>query len=114
MRFRQIGFLLTAALLLALCSMSAFAQTSRGTISGTVTDPSGAVVSGATVDLFNKATNDKRATTTNDSGIYRFDAVDLGEYELTITATGFKKTTNKGVQVLANQVTTLDVPLQIG
>lgn len=101
-------------LLLAISSMTAFAQTSRGTVAGVVTDPSGAVVSGATVDLLNKATNSKRTSTTNDSGFYRFDAVDLGEYDLSITATGFKTTTNKDVRVVANQVTTIDVPLQIG
>lgn len=114
MSFHRIGFLLTVALLFILSAASAFAQTSRGTISGTVTDPNKAVVTGATVDIVNQATSLKRTTTTNESGLYRFDAVDLGQYTLTITATGFKTATSKDIQVVANQITTIDVPLEVG
>jgi hypothetical protein len=90
------------------------AQTSRGTVAGTVTDPNGAVVVGATVEIVNKATNLKRSTTTNGSGIYRFDAVDLGVYDVVITSKGFKTITNANVQVQANQTTNLDAQLEIG
>ncbi|HWW74908.1 MAG TPA: carboxypeptidase regulatory-like domain-containing protein, partial [Pyrinomonadaceae bacterium] len=113
MRFRR--FQLAAAVLLAAAfAATGHAQTSRGTVSGTVTDPAGAVVSGAAVELVNKATNFKREGTTNDSGIYRFDAVDLGTYDLTIRARGFRPLTNTGVQVQANQVATIDSQLEIG
>jgi Carboxypeptidase regulatory-like domain len=61
-------------------SIGGFAQTSRGTVSGTITDPTGAVISGANVTLTNTATTVSRSTVTNSEGIYRFDAVDLGDY----------------------------------
>ncbi|PYT04483.1 MAG: hypothetical protein DMF65_01985 [Acidobacteria bacterium] len=107
--------LLSAALLLMLaCGATAFAQTSRGTINGIVKDPAGAVVSGASVEIVNKATNQKRSTTTNEDGLYRLDAVDLGDYDLTIRATGFKTVTNTGIQVQANHITTIDAQLEVG
>jgi hypothetical protein len=106
---------LTAVLALVLSgAATAVAQTSRGTVSGTVTDPAGAVVAGATVDLVSKATGAKRTTTTNDVGLYRFDAVDLGEYDLTVTASGFRPVTNTGLQVQANLTTTIDAQLEVG
>jgi hypothetical protein len=105
---------LPALLLFFLIGGNASAQTSRGTVTGIVTDPQAAVVEGATVDLVNLATNQKRTTTTNDSGIYRFDAVDLGLYDVKITSAGFRTLTNTNIQVLANRVTTLDAQLEIG
>ena len=80
---------LAAATLLLSIVAPAQAQTSRGTLSGIVTDASGATLPNATVKLTNKETNQNRATTTNDSGLYRFDAVDPGSYELNVSATGF-------------------------
>ena len=79
---------LAAALAL---TVAASAQTSRGTISGTVTDPSGAVVSRATVAISHTETGARRVTTTNEAGIYRFDAVDLGGYELKVTHPGSRR-----------------------
>src|SRR5262245_58252414 len=64
-------------------------QTSRGTVSGTVTDPSGAVVTDASVALTHTETGVRRTTATNEAGIYRVDAVDLGRYELKVTHPGF-------------------------
>jgi outer membrane receptor protein involved in Fe transport len=106
--------LLTAFLLTLACGATAPAQTSRGTVTGIVKDPAGAVVAGANVELVSKATNLKRATTTNDDGLYRFDAVDLGDYDLTIRSPGFKTLTNTGVQVQANRITTIDAQLEVG
>jgi protocatechuate 3,4-dioxygenase beta subunit len=55
-----------------------FGQTSRGTVSGTVTDPTGAVIAGADVTLTSAATKLNRTTKTNGEGLYRFEAVDPG------------------------------------
>ena len=68
---------IAAGLLLAVFAQ---AQTSRGTVSGTVTDPSASVVAGASVELLQIATGLRRMATTNGAGIYRFEAVDLGTY----------------------------------
>src|SRR5262245_50948408 len=66
------------------------AQTSRATVTGLVTDTQKATVPGASVDLINTATNVTRSTQTNDSGLYRFDAVDPGQYSLQVKTTGFR------------------------
>src|SRR5437868_4699836 len=89
-------------------------QTSRGTVSGTITDPSGAVIAGATITLTNTQTTVARTTTTNNEGFYRFDAVDLGNYTLTTAATGFGTVTKTDVTVNANQTATVDTQLQPG
>jgi outer membrane receptor protein involved in Fe transport len=90
------------------------AQTSRGTVSGTVTDPSGAVVAGAGVVLTQSETRVRRSTTTNEAGIYRFDAVDLGLYELKVTQTGFNAFLATRLGVEANRTTTIDLRLEVG
>src|SRR5262245_61564102 len=77
----------------------AVAQTSRGTVTGTVTDPKSAVIAGAKVTLTNTETNVSRETTTNGEGSYRFDAVDLGTYKLMVSASGFGNLTNTDVRV---------------
>ena len=95
-------------------SIATFAQTSRGTVSGTVTDPTGAVISGANVTLTNTATTVSRSTVTNSEGIYRFDAVDLGDYTIKFTATGFGEVLKSNVVVSANQIAAVDTQLQPG
>jgi hypothetical protein len=92
----------------------AFAQTSKGTVTGLVSDPTGAVIQGSTVELRNVDTNQTRSTTTNDEGIYRFDAVDLGTYDLKISAVGFKSYTAKGIAIQANRIATFDATVETG
>ena len=105
--------LLTLAALLVLAP-AAHAQTSRGTVSGTVTDQSGAVVPNAAVNLTNQETNVSRATTTNEEGFYRFDAVDPGPYSVKISAAGFGDVTKTNVQVLAGQTADVGAQLAVG
>jgi hypothetical protein len=95
-------------------TFAAFAQTSRGTVSGTVTDPTGAVISGAAVTLTNTATTVTRSTVTNSQGIYRFDAVDLGDYTIKFTATGFGEIVKSNIVVSANQIASIDTQMQLG
>lgn len=90
------------------------AQTSRGTVTGLVTDSQKATVPGASVDLINTATNVTRSTQTNDSGLYRFDAVDPGQYSLQVKTTGFRTFVAKQFEVGAAQVLTLDTSLELG
>jgi len=109
----KLRFLTLIVLMLGLAS-AAPAQTSRGTVTGIVTDQNGDVVMGANVELKNKDTNLSRTATTNDAGLYRFDAVDLGTYDLTITAKGFRTITNTNILISANRVATLDARLEVG
>lgn len=90
--------------MLVLCAFTAFAQTSRGTVTGTISDTTGAVISGANVSLTNTQTGIDRSTTTNGEGVYRFDAVDPGDYSLKVSATGFGEVTKTNVEVKANQI----------
>jgi hypothetical protein len=110
MRFK----LLTVALALFLLSSAAFGQTSRGTVSGTVLDPNGAVIAGANITLTNVETNVSRTTTTNSEGFYRFDAVDPGTYSVKINASGFSEVTKTNVPVQANQIADVGAQLAVG
>lgn len=105
---------LLIAVMLFVMSAPVFAQTSRGTVTGTVTDPQGAIIQGATAELKNTLTNQTRTATTNDAGIYRFDAVDLGVYDVKISAQGFKSFTAKGIEIQANRIATFDARLETG
>src|SRR5215217_8556344 len=78
-----------AALLLLLLTANLLGQGTTGQIAGTVTDPNGAVVAGATVKATNIATNDSRETTTDGDGIYGFQLLPPGRYQIEITAQGF-------------------------
>ncbi len=101
-------------MILALCAVTATAQTSRGTVSGLVTDPNGAVVAGATITLTSADTSLSRTTTSNGEGFYRFDAVDLGTYSVTFTGAGFGELTKTNVIVRAGLISTIDAQLQLG
>lgn len=118
MRYRYLtkGTLPTAwlALWMLIIVSGVFAQTSRGTVSGAIADANGAVITGAKVELINKATSVTRSTTTNEAGIYRFDAVDLGVYELKVGQTGFRQFVASDITVEANRTVTIDAALQVG
>lgn len=105
---------LMLAVSLLLLVASALAQISRGTVSGIVADSTGAVITGARVELTNKNTGVTLKTNTNSAGIYRFDAVDLGVYTLRINQTGFKQFVNTEIGVEANRTITVDVTLEVG
>jgi outer membrane receptor protein involved in Fe transport len=97
-----------------LCATLIMAQTSRGTVSGIVKDPNGAVVPGAEVTLTNTETTVTRSTVTNDEGFYRFDAVDLGTYSVKISAPNFSTAVKNNITVAANQIVSVDADLQVG
>src|SRR5262249_31047255 len=105
------NLLISAVLAMA---VAAHAQTSRGTVTGTVLDASGAVIAGAPVTLTGVETGLRRSTETNEAGIYRFDAVDLGTYQLGVTHPGFRPFLSSGISVEANRVLTFDPRLQVG
>jgi hypothetical protein len=106
--------LLFAAAVVLLASFVLQAQTSRGTVSGTVTDPNGAVVSGATVALSNQETQVTRSTVTNSEGFYRFDAIDPGTYTLKFTSAGFGEVNKTNIPVLASQTADVGAQLTVG
>jgi len=84
-----------------------------GTLSGVVTDPSGAAVSNANVSVTAKATNLARGSTTGAAGNYTFAVLPIGQYDVTVTSPGFATITNKGVTVSVGTSTQLNVALKI-
>src|SRR5215469_10972138 len=91
-----------------------FAQTFRGAINGTITDPSGAVVAGAAVTATNVATNVAHNTESSSDGQFSFQDLPLGTYSVTVTAKGFQKTTVSNIDVSAGNVFTVPVRLAVG
>ena len=99
-------------LLLAAVSLSA--QTFRGTILGTVTDPSGAVVSGAKVTVKNTGTGLERSTETSGDGSYSLPELPIGTYTVTVTQTGFQTFVATGVTVDVASERRVDAALKTG
>src|SRR5215510_7878851 len=115
MRKLSIGsFSVASFLVLILCAVSSFAQAGGTTVRGTVSDPNGNLVRGATVTLTDPSKNFTRTQQTNEDGQYVFSAVPPGTYRIEVTATGFKTASASGVQALVDTPTVRDVPLEIG
>lgn len=101
------------ALVLVLVS-PASAQSNKGTIVGTVTDPSGAVVSGATVTVTNVNTNAERTVMTGDDGTYTVPLLDIGNYKVAVSAPGFQTVTRENITLQISDRLPVDVELQVG
>ena len=108
-------------LLLALLGMFLFATSHRSygqdinaTLSGTVTDPSGAVVPGAKLTLVNEGTGFQFSYVSDSAGEYSFGNLTPGKYDLTVTVTGFKEVSQKGIELLVAQRGHSDVHLTVG
>jgi hypothetical protein len=95
-------------------SISAFGQAGTGTITGTVTDPSGAAIANAPVEVRNTDTNVPYPTQTTATGAYTVLRLPPGPYSITISAPGFKKLVRTGLAVDAGQTLPLDLTLQVG
>ena len=89
------------------------AQTFRGNINGTITDPSGAVVAGAKVTATEAATSTAQVVVSSGSGEFAFNDLQAGTYLIKVEASGFPATEVKNVQLLAGRVYTLPVKLAI-
>jgi len=100
--------------LAGLAALAAFAQSGSGTISGTVTDPQDATISGAAVEVKNTATNAVFRTLSNDSGYFTAPLLPVGEYEVAVQMAGFKRTVRTGITLQVNQNAQVDVRLEIG
>ena len=106
--------LLAAALLSSLLAVAGYAQTFRGAINGSVTDPSGAVVANAKVTATNVGTSVVLNTVTTSDGQYSFQDLPLGTYKVTVSAGGFSQVTVDQVSVTAGSIYTLPVQLKMG
>lgn len=109
-------FIRFAAFVLLLCFFTGGlnAQTVTATITGTVGDPSGAVVPNVKVTATNVATNLSYSANTNDAGVYNLLFLPIGQYNVTTEAQGFKKTVLGPFTLEVNQIARVDVSLQVG
>jgi hypothetical protein len=115
MSARKAISLFWAGCLLVLCTPSAFAQSqTTGRISGTVKDQSGAILVGAEVTVTSLATAEGRKVTTDAQGNYTVSLLPPGNYRVSVTMDGFKKTDVEPVRVVITETSTLDVNLEVG
>ncbi|HMH45420.1 MAG TPA: carboxypeptidase-like regulatory domain-containing protein [Pyrinomonadaceae bacterium] len=103
-----------ALLLTCLFAISGLAQQTTGSLTGTVTDPSGAVVPGATVKAVNNATGAERSAESNSSGTFDLQALQPGTYTVTIDAKGFKRAVSRDIIVSVTTVAQVTIPLEVG
>jgi hypothetical protein len=108
-------FYLGAMLLACLCWLAPGAQAQyRAGIQGTVLDPQGAAVQGATVTVISNETGVSKQATTDANGVYTVPALAPGKYMVIIEKQGFKKQTLEDVQVAAEQMNSVNVTLEVG
>jgi len=108
------NLIFSATVLIAIGCTSAMAQTGTSNITGTVRDPQGAVVAGATVTATNEATGVKNTQTTTDSGFFAFSAMPVGNYTFTVERQGFKTFEKTGNALEVGTPLTVDLSLQVG
>lgn len=106
--------IIRVALLLAACAVAGFAQESRGTILGRVTDSSGAALPGVEVKATNVSTNITAAARTNESGSYNIPFLLAGPYRVTAETSGFKKYLQAGVEVRVSESVEVNIEMQPG
>ncbi len=110
----KLQTLLLCVVLVLPASLSLYGQSTYGTVDGTVTDSSGAVVADAKVTLTNTGTQEKRTQDTGGAGLYSFVNVEPGQYRLDIEKSGFKHFARTNVTVQVQQETHIDATLPVG
>ncbi|MGB7353819.1 MAG: carboxypeptidase regulatory-like domain-containing protein [Acidobacteriaceae bacterium] len=108
------GLAFLAICLLVTAVPGALAQAGRGSISGTITDPSGAIVPGARVTLLNPGTGVSLHAVTTAGGLYTFISLNPGVYEVTVSQSGFTTAQRENVTVTVDQTTIVDIALSMG
>jgi len=119
MRNLRSSFIFLLGLALSLLFMGVFssptyAQSTYGTISGTVTDPSGGAIADVQVTLTNQGTGEKRTQTTGPDGLYQFVNLFAGRYRVDAEKAGFKHTSHPDVVVEVQQTSRIDLTLPLG
>src|SRR5215813_1435742 len=102
------------ALLVALMSLTALAQSGAAVVRGIVTDQQGKAIAGANIKLTSVDKNLSRAQTTNEEGIYVFSSIAPGNYRIDVEAAGFKKTSVSSVTAQVDTQRNIDIQLEVG
>src|ERR1051326_947067 len=111
---RSILLTLLSCLLIVCLVAPAWAQQVTATITGKVTDPSGAAVPGAKLTAIDTARGTKYTASTNSEGFYNLSNLPVGTYDLKVENQGFQTATQSNILLQLNQVARIDVPLQVG
>ena len=106
------GFVLS--LLVLLIAQPAFADNVYATVRGTVTDSTGAILSGVKVTATNTQTNVTTSTTSNNSGLYEFTQLPVGSYSISASRQGFKTYKSTAFTLSVNQIYDLGISMQVG
>ena len=115
MPFLKVAALSLICLVGSTCLVSsATAQETRGTFSGTVTDSTGASIAGAVVVVTNIDTNNAVEATTNSTGYYEVPLLIAGQYQMTVTSSGFKKLVRSGLTLGLGEQQKIDLTLEVG
>lgn len=110
----KLRYLVLSLALLTLSAGRIPAQSTTGTLTGTVTDPQGAVVAGAKVTITNPQTGIAVAVTSNNEGVYVAPGLLPSTYDISVEAGGFQKLTKKGVRLEIGQTANVNLPLTVG
>src|SRR5262245_29350827 len=110
---QRLGELLSVSSLLLIPAVM-FAQGGRSTILGTVTDETGAAVPRVSVTVVNTGTQLKRTAATDERGDFEVPALDIGTYEVTAQAAGFRQALVQNVHLEVDQRARVDIRLQVG
>jgi hypothetical protein len=106
--------MLAIVMIFSTCAIFAQAQVSTADLNGTVVDPNGAIVAGATVTAKSNSTGISRTVTANESGEFSIIGLPPGDYELTVEAANFKKSVISPVKLTVGQSAALEVKLELG
>ena len=110
----RVGMSLSVLLIALTLPQTSNAQVLYGTLTGNVTDSSGAVVAGATVTITHKETGQSRDGVTGANGSYDFPTVQAGTYSVKVSKSGFRTMTKEGIAVTLNNVTRADISVEVG
>ncbi|MCX6626428.1 MAG: carboxypeptidase-like regulatory domain-containing protein, partial [Candidatus Solibacter sp.] len=105
----QRSIILLVAFLLTMC-----ANAQNTGITGTITDPTGLPIPGASIQIRNEGTNVVRETTTGETGTYNIPGLESGIYTIRVVKTGFQTLQRAGIQLFVATVTRLDLQLLVG
>src|SRR5437660_9896805 len=109
-RMLLVGFAISMCVSAAMSQ----AQSNAADLQGVVRDPKGAVVTNATVTARNTATNVSREATTNDDGFYKIVNLAAGDYEITVSVSGYKTAVIPAVNLTVGQTANQDIALEVG
>src|SRR3984885_4407584 len=112
-RLRRCSLMIIAIAFFLFTAVATWAAIT-GSISGVITDASGAVVQGVTVVVTSASTNAQHTTVTDSKGFYSFPALDVDTYDVSASQAGFRDFLEHGVKIDANSAVRVDIPLQVG